>query len=95
MRKQSAAFVLKEGKRFARHVVPAAVKPLHSLWHEIIGFFFIVIAFLIGIGGFRVVRNFHGNFEEIVKICMAGLFVLVLGGYGLSSFRRARKISRS
>jgi hypothetical protein len=90
-----ARFAIKEGSRFLRHVVPAAVRPIHSLWHEIIGFLFIVLAFVIGMGGFRVVRNFHGDLDEMLKIAMAALFVLVLGWYGFSSFRRARKISRS
>ena len=75
--------------------MPAAVRPLHSLWHEIIGFLFIVIAVVIGAGGVRVARNFHGTMDELVRIVMAAVFVLLLGGYGVSSFLRARRISRS
>ena len=32
---------------FVKHVLPAAAKPIHSLWHEILGFVFLVLAGLV------------------------------------------------
>ena len=75
---------------FLRHVVPAIVKPAHILWNEVIGFLFLCIA---GIFGIQAVRS--GMHHEIGRTLMAGFCTLLLGGYGISSFRRARKISRS
>jgi len=39
---------------FIKHVVPAAAKPLHALWHQILGFFFLVFA---GLGAWKIWRN--------------------------------------
>jgi len=43
----------------------------------------------------RAVRNFDGEIEGLVRIVLPGLFGLVMGYFGVSSFLRARKISRS
>jgi len=78
-----------------RHVVPRVVQPLHSLWNEVIGFLFLSLAFLGGISGYRMYRRFDGSAETFFRLILAGLFVLIMTVYGISSFRRARKISRS
>jgi hypothetical protein len=38
--------------------------------------------------------NFKGDGESWVKALMAGIFILVMLGYGISSFWRARRLSR-
>ena len=75
---------------FLKHVLPALVKPAHALWNEIIGFIFLCIAVPFGI---RAVRSWIDH--EIVSMLGLTFVTLLLGGYGVSSFRRARKISRS
>ncbi len=77
------------------HVVPAVVKPARTLWHEVIGFLFLSMAVLIAGSSIRILRNFTGNPGDIIRLAMAAFCVLLLGGYGISSFLRARKISRS
>ena len=94
MAKGKAGFV-RHGVEFVRHVVPKVVRPLHSLWNEVIGFLFLSLAFLGGISGYRIYRRFDGSAETFFRLVLAGLFVLIMAGYGVSSFRRARKISRS
>jgi uncharacterized membrane protein len=71
------------------------VKPAHTLWHEIIGFVFTVMAIAFILSGFRAIRNFDGSAGAIMRVAMLAVGVCLLGGYGISSFRRARKISRS
>ena len=78
-----------------RHVVPQVIRPLRSLWHEVIGFLFLSLAFLGGVSGFRKARNFDGSPEILFQLIVTGCFVLIMGGFGISSFLRARKISRS
>ncbi len=84
-----------QGRLFLKHVIPAFFRPVHTLWHEIIGFVFLVIAAFFGLNLVNTLRKFNGEPAQIMRIGGAGFFLLLLGGYGISSFRRARKISRS
>jgi hypothetical protein len=81
--------------KFLSHVLPGIVRPLHTLWNEVIGFLFIVFAVVAGFYVFRAVRDFEGDIEGLVHIVFPALFGLVMGYFGVSSFLRARKISRS
>jgi hypothetical protein len=75
---------------FLKHVVPAVVKPVHTLWHQVIGFLFLCLS---GICAFRSVTFYrHGQWVQLVFVASGTLLLLV---YGVSSFLKARKISRS
>ena len=87
--------LLDHGASFVKHVVPQLIRPLRSLWHEIIGFLFLSLAFLGGVSGFRLIRNFNGEASDVFRLIITAIFVLIMGGFGVSSFWRARKISRS
>ena len=83
---------LQLGREFFQSVIPGVIKPLHILWNEIIGFLFLVIATFIVFGTLRRTAHDPDGFWPMV----AGVgFGLILAGFGLSSFLRARKISRS
>ena len=75
---------------FLKHVVPALAKPARTLWNEVIGFLFLCIATVFGIQAVR--SGIHG---DVGRTALAGFCTLLLGWYGVSSFLRARKISRS
>jgi hypothetical protein len=45
--------------------------------------------------GFRTIRQFDGSAGAVLRLAMLAIGVCLLGGYGISSFLRARKISRS
>lgn len=45
--------------------------------------------------GFRAVRQFDGSVSAILRLVLLAFGVCLLGGYGISSFLRARRISRS
>lgn len=87
--------LLRHSIRFVRHVVPATVKPARVLWNEIIGFLFLVIAGVFALNGISAWRQYQGKPGDFIKLLMIGLCVALLGGYGVSSFRRAKRISRS
>jgi hypothetical protein len=76
--------------KFVKHVLPAAVKPVHSLWHEILGFVFLAVAATAGWQLFR-----HASSLGPIKIAIIVPLVVVTTGYGVSSFLKARRISRS
>jgi hypothetical protein len=75
---------------FVKHVVPAAVKPLHSLWHEMLGFIFLLIA---GAGAYKMWKQ--AATTPPLMMALAGFLVVVTAGYGISSILKARRISRS
>jgi hypothetical protein len=81
---------LRQGQEFFRHIAPAIIKPIHALWNEVIGFLFLSFG---AIFGFRTARGFvrHEIFGAILG-CI-GTFLMIW--YGVSSFLKARKISRS
>jgi hypothetical protein len=81
---------VRQSSLFFKHVVPAAAKPIHSLWHQIIGFTFLVFA---GSAAFKIWQ--HPGALPPVQLALACAFVAVTTGYGISSIRKARRISRS
>ncbi len=83
---------LQLGRKFFQSVIPGVIKPLHILWNEIIGFLFLVLATFIVVGTLRRTAHDPGSFWPMV----AGIgFGLILAAFGLNSFLRARKISRT
>ena len=75
-------------KSFFGHVMPSIIRPIHVLWNEVIGFVFIVLAVVFG---YRVIRG-----KESFGLQLVGtIFVLLIAWYGISSFWKARKISKS
>ena len=92
---RDGARVYHEGRRFLGFVVPAVLKPARTLWHEIIGFVFVSMAIAFVFSGFRTIRQFDGSAGAVLRLAMLAIGVCLLGGYGISSFLRARRISRS
>jgi hypothetical protein len=88
--KQDYAKAGRQAGHFVKHVVPAAVKPIHSLWHEVIGFLFLTLAV------FGTYKAWH-NAATLGpgRLIILGVFIVVMGVYGVLSFLKARRISRS
>ena len=81
--------------KFLSHVIPGIVRPLHALWNEVFGFLFLVFAALCAYYVFKGVQAFAGDVEGLVHIVFPALFGVVMAYFGISSFLRARRISRS
>jgi len=79
---------------FARHSLPVAIRPARILWHQMIGFLFIVLAIAPAKFEYKALVNFNGDAESWTKAVLAGIFIIVMVAYGISSFLRARKLSR-
>ena len=82
-------------KEFYKHVIPGVMKPARILWNEIIGFLFVVLAVFVGFATYRRARTYSGDTGELLLLVAYFGFCGLLAYYGLSSFWRARKISRS
>jgi hypothetical protein len=81
--------------RFLAHVLPGVTRPLRVLWNEIIGFFFIVLAVWAVPSAFRNIRQFDGDAESFFRIILTLSFAGLMTYFGITSFLRARRISRS
>jgi hypothetical protein len=79
----------KHAGKFVKHVLPAAVKPVHSLWHEILGFIFIAFA---GLAAWKVARN--AATMGPLQLALVIPLIVITAAYGVSSFLKARRISR-
>ena len=77
--------------KFLGHVVPGVVKPLHVLWNQLIGFLFVVFAATTLLWA---VRDFRDP-EHSWKLFLEVPFLVIMTIFGLASFFRARRISRS
>jgi len=84
-----------KSRQFVQHVVPAVVKPVHTLWHEVIGFLFLALAVWPIPSGIKTMRELESGQGSLLRLILTVIFVAIMAGYGISCFRRARKISRS
>ncbi len=91
---------VRHGREFAKHVVPAVVKPARTLWNDFIAFLFCCFGVIFAFKTVRIAIDYSKSTPEdamghLVRLVMAGFCTLVMLWFGLSSFLRARKISRS
>ncbi len=82
--------VIRHGRQFLNHVVPAVVKPARTLWNEVIGFLFLCLAIIFGFNGVRAYLA-----GEAAKVWLAAPLTFIMAWFGITSFLRARRISRS
>jgi len=82
-------------KKFFQHVVPGVLKPLRVLWNEIIGFLFLAFGVWAVPSTYRNIRDFSGDGDSLFRIILTSIFSLMMVYFGITSFLRARKISRS
>jgi hypothetical protein len=81
---------VRHGREFFKHILPAIAKPARSLWNEVIGFIFICFAVVLGFKAFSYLRS-----GDRGRLIVAGFWFLLMAYFGLASFLRARRISRS
>ncbi len=80
---------------FVSHVMPGVVRPMRVLWNEIIGFLFLVLAVMATPSVFRTYRELDKPQGGLGRLVLGILFVAVMTYFGVTSFMRARRISRS
>ena len=82
-------------RKFLGHVMPGIIRPLRVLWNEIIGFIFLVLAIWAIPSAVRNMRQFEGDAESFFRVVLSLSFAGLMAYFGISSFLRARRISRS
>jgi succinate dehydrogenase hydrophobic anchor subunit len=80
--------------KFAKHVVPQVVKPARIFWNQIIGFIFLVLSLM----GIRpIIQNYNSlssDSSSPVRLAFSVLFTVTMLIFGITSFMRARRLSR-
>jgi hypothetical protein len=82
-------------KRFLGHVLPKVILPLRVLWNEMIGFLFLVIAVPAVWSAITNFRKVDQDADNLFRAFLALIFAAVMMFFGIHSFVRARRISRS
>ena len=83
--------MLSKAKKFIGYVLPGVIRPIHILWNQVIGFFFIVLALL---PIHSIIRDWNRD-DAGPRLAMEIPFALLMAGFGIHSFLKARKISKS
>ena len=81
--------------RFIEHVVPGVVRPMRVLWNEIIGFVFLCLAAWALPSAIRNLRSLQSEETGVGRAALSVGFLALMAYFGITSFLRARKISRS
>ena len=81
---------MRHGVAFLRHVVPAVVKPIHALWNQMIGFLFLSFGVIFALRTTHYVLS-----HDTMRALIAGFPTAIMAWFGIGSFLKARKISRS
>jgi len=93
---QSRQSATRVAKAFVASFLPAVIKPLHALWNEVLAFAFFLLALLVALGPVRRgYRELDGDPANFIKFALAVVLAVLMLGFGVHSFLRARKISRS
>jgi hypothetical protein len=90
----------RHGAQFVKHVVPAVVKPARVLWHEVIGFVFLCIGIICGFRAIHLYSDYANavpaeSSTAFFRLAVTVPFTGMMLYFGITSFLRARKISRS
>jgi hypothetical protein len=90
----------RHSREFVRHVLPAVMKPARTLWNEVIGFLFICLAVYCGSGVVRAYMKLGDAPPDevsghVLRLILSGFGTFLMLYFGVTSFLRARKISRS
>jgi hypothetical protein len=84
-------------KKFLHHVLPGVVHPLRVLWNEAIAFLFLAVTL-------ATLRPIYKAWQEwdmtnetgaMIRFGMAVIFAMFMLGFGISSYLRARRLSRT
>ena len=84
---------VESARRFTTHVVPEVTRPARVVWNQAIGFVFFVMAVPALLKGIQLYRSLDSDPKAGFGIVISAIFVVVMVGFGLSSFLKARRIA--
>jgi len=90
-----AKTVAPNAQRFAREVVPHVVKPARIVWNQVIGVAFLAFGIPAVFKAVQFYRTMDTDPQSSGRFVLAAIFGLTMMAFGIGSFLRARRISRS
>lgn len=92
---KNSAMKISHVRKFAEHVVPQVIKPARTVWNQVIGTFFLIFATATIPSVVRACQALDEDPRAIGQLIIAICFGGLMAFFGISSFLRARRISRS
>ena len=91
---RAAAVAVQEVRAF----IPKLWGLIREVFHEVMGFVFFAVTLFFVFGGQGLIRSFQkldSDPEALGRLILVALFALMFCGFGVSSFRRAKRISKT
>ena len=82
-------------QKFFASVVPGVIRPLQVLWNQILGAIFLILAMLMARPTWKAWHEFDGQPVKLIRLALAIFFLLLMAGFGLHAFWRARRLDRA
>jgi len=82
-------------QKFAKHVVPHVVKPARVVWNQVIGVLFLAFGIPAIFKAVGFYRTLDSEPQSSGRLVVAVIFGVIMISFGVGSFLRARRISRS
>lgn len=82
-------------QKFAKHVVPHVVKPARVVWNQVIGVIFLAIGLPAAFKAVDFYRTLDTEPQSLIRLILIATFASIMMIFGIGSFLRARRISRS
>ncbi len=86
--------MLSLAKKFFVAVLPGVIRPLHSLWNEILGFLFFLLAEMMIRPVWTGWKELSHGPEHLLRFLLSAFMFAILLGFAIHAFWKARRISR-
>ncbi len=86
--------LLSLAKKFLASVLPGVIRPLHSLWNEILGFLFFLLAVMMIRPVWTGWKELSQGPEHLLRFLLSAFMFAILLGFSIHAFWKARRISR-
>lgn len=77
-------------RQFLHHVAPGVIRPIRILWNEMIGFVFVCLGIIPLPSAYQAY-----NTNDTFRLMLTTSFSAIMLYFGITSFLKAKKISRS
>jgi type VI protein secretion system component VasK len=88
------AALLTLAKKFLSAVLPGVIRPLHSLWNEVLGFLFFLLAVMMVRPVWTGWKELDQGAEHLLRFLLSAFMFVILLGFSIHAFWKARRISR-